>query len=180
MHAGLIRLAATAISTPHVARFEQSRATEIPETRLGKGGRKLHRWASSILVEVRSATAERAEIAALSDPRKSGGYHRNPSPPARAQCQQDASARVNQNSWPVDKTRTMPCPLRVQSAKVWADPPLASRAGARAFNTERSTSCGVKLFGSLLVFPLLVFLVFVFIGESSITYGVLKRRNPLG
>ena len=38
----------------------------------------------------------------------------------------------------------------------------------------------VKLFGSPLVFPLLVFLVFVFIGESSITYGVLKRRNPLG
>ena len=59
-------------------------------------------------------------------------------------------------------------------------PPLASRAGERAFNTERSTSWGVKLFGSPLVFPLLVFLVFVFIGESSITYGVLKRRNPLG
>jgi hypothetical protein len=92
-----------------------------------------------------------------------------------------ASARVNQNSWPVDKTRTMPWPARVQSAKVWADPPLASRAGARAFNTERSTSCGVKLFGSPLVFPLLVFLIFVFIGEwFSVTYGVLKRRNPLG
>ena len=59
-------------------------------------------------------------------------------------------------------------------------PPLASRAGARAFNAERSTSCGVKPFGSPLVFPLLVFLVFMFIGESSITYGVLKRRNPLG
>src|SRR5271166_5648854 len=101
--------------------------------------------------------------------------------PGPAKCQKDASARVNQNSWPVDKTRTIPCPLRVQSAKVWADPPLASRAGASAFNTERSTSCSVKLFGSPLVFPLLVFLVFVSIGEwSSITYGVLERCNPLG
>ena len=28
-------------------------------------------------------------------------------------------------------------PARVQSANEWTDPPLASRAGARAFNTER-------------------------------------------
>ena len=77
--------------------------------------------------------------------------------PGPAKCQKDASARVNQNSWPVDKTRTMPWPARVHSANEWTDPPLASRAGARAFNTERSTSWGVKFFGSPLVFPLLVY-----------------------
>ena len=54
------------------------------------------------------------------------------------------------------------------------------QGGSEGLQYRRSTSCGVKLFGSPLVFPLLVFLVFVFIGESSITYGVLKRRNPLG
>jgi len=56
--------------------------------------------------------------------------------PGPAKCQKEASARVNQNSWPVDKTRTIPCPLRVQSAKVWAAPPLASSA-----NTVRHEFC---------------------------------------
>ena len=33
------------------------------------------------------------------------------------------------------------------SANEWTDPPLASRAGARAFKTDCSTCCGVKMFG---------------------------------
>ena len=35
-------------------------------------------------------------------------------------------------------------PARVHSANEWTDPPLASRAGARAFKTERSTASSVK------------------------------------
>ena len=68
-----------------------------------------------------------------------------------------------------------------------AQGPVSEGMGGPAFGlqgwrrpSERPTSCGVKLFGSPLVFPLLVFPVFVFIGESLITYGVLKCRNPLG
>ena len=101
-----------------------------------------------------------------------------PSSPAR----RNVRGRLGQGQLELlaqDKTRMMPWPASVQSAKVWADPPLASRAGERAFNTERSISCGAKLFGSPLVFPLSVFPVFVFISEwSSTTYGVRKRRIP--
>src|SRR5208283_6138784 len=57
-----------------------------------------------------------------------------------------ASTIVHRYSCPLGSRSTTPCPFRVQSAKVWADPPLASRAGARVRSTDCSTCPAVHNF----------------------------------